>query len=233
MSFHIEAKSGEIAETVLLPGDPLRAKYIAENYLDNPICYNNIRAMYGYTGYYKGKKVSVQGTGMGVPSIAIYSSELVQDYSVKKLIRIGTCGSIQQEIQPNDIILAISASSNSSFSNLFIENGNFAPCADFQLLKTAYEIAKKLKVNVFAGNVLTSDIFYHFDHEEYWKKWADYGILALEMETSGLYTIAARLKAEALSILTVSDTLFSEHKINSQDKERNLGKMVEIALQLV
>lgn len=232
MSFHIEAKQGEIAEFVLLPGDPLRAKYISEKFLENSICYNKVRGMYGYTGYYKGKKISVQGTGMGIPSISIYVNELINDYGANTLLRLGTCGAANPKINPGDIVFALAASSNSSLNNIFFEGASFAPCADFDLLRKAWEIANNKNINAFAGNVLTSDIFYNVDNEKYWEKWAKYGILALEMEAAGLYTIAARYNAKALALLTVSDSCFVQNQLDSLQKEKNLNDMIEIALEI-
>jgi purine-nucleoside phosphorylase len=232
VSFHLEAKQNDIAEVVLLPGDPLRAKYIAENFLDEAFCYNNVRGMLGYTGIYHGKRVSVQSTGMGVPSISIYVNELLREYGVKNLIRIGTCCSIQDNIKIRDLVLAVSASSNSSLNTIFFESGYFAPTADFNLLQKSYNIALKTGKNIFAGNVLTSDVFYNIDNQEYWRNWANYGVLALEMETSGLYTIASRYGAKAISILTVSDSFYGDHELSSLEKERDLNDMIKIALEL-
>ena len=232
MSFHLEAKKGEIAEFVLLPGDPLRAKYIAENFLENSYCYNKVRGMYGYTGNYKGKKISVQGTGMGVPSISIYINELLREYDAKKLIRVGTCCSIQENIKVRDIVLAVSASSNSSLNSIFFESGYFAPSADFELLQKSHIEAAEKNKQVYAGNVLTSDVFYNLDNQDYWRNWAKYGVLAMEMETAGLYTVAARYRAKAISILTVSDSVVSGDELSAKEKESDLDEMIQIALEL-
>lgn len=233
MSFHLEAKVGDIAEVVLLPGDPLRAKYIAENFLDEHYCYNEVRGMYGFTGNYNGKRVSVQGTGMGVPSISIYINELLREYGAKKLIRIGSCCSVQENINVKDLVFATSASSNSSLNSIFFENGYFAPSADFELLHQGYNIAKNKSKKVYAGNVLTSDVFYNHDNQDYWRNWANYGVLAMEMETAGLYTVASRYGAKALSILTVTDSMHSGEELSSQEKEKDLNDMIQIALELV
>jgi purine-nucleoside phosphorylase len=233
LSFHIEAKKDDIAQTVLLPGDPMRAKYIAENFLDDYFCYNSIRGMYGYTGYFNGKKVSIQGTGMGIPSISIYVNELIKEYNVNNLIRLGTCCAIQQNIKIRDIVLAIGASSNSSINNAFFKGEHYAPCCDFLLLKKAYEIILNEKKQVYIGNVLTSDFFYHLENEDYWKLWAKYGVLVMEMETAGLYTLAARYGVSALSIMTVSDSVYVSEELSSKDKEKNLNDMLNIAFQII
>ncbi|BEP28673.1 purine-nucleoside phosphorylase [Helicovermis profundi] len=231
MSIHINAKENQIAETVLLPGDPLRAKYIAETYLEDVICYNTVRGMLGYTGTYKGKKISVQGTGMGIPSISIYVFELLNSYNCKKLIRVGSCGSINKKVKVRDIILASGASTNSSINNLIFNNCNFAPIADFELLSSAYSTAKELGINVHVGNILSTDAFYN-TREEFWKPWTDYGVLALEMEASALYTLCARHNAKGLAILTVSDSILTGESTSSEEREKTFTDMMEIALQL-
>ena len=204
MSIHIGAKAGDIAETVLLPGDPKRAKWIAENYLENLFCYTDIRGMLGFTGTYKGKKVSIQGTGMGIPSISIYITELMKDYGVKNLIRVGSAGSYQKDVNVRDVVIAMSTSTDSNINNRRFNGANFSPTANFELFKTALKVAEEKNIKIKAGNVLTSDEFYN-DNSDYYKKWADFGVLAVEMETAGLYTLAAKYKAKALSILTISD----------------------------
>lgn len=203
MSAHNEAKMGDIAETVLLPGDPLRAKYIADNFLEDVVCYNKVRNMLGFTGTYKGKRVSVQGTGMGVPSISIYSHELITQYGVKNLIRIGTCGSFNEDIKVRDVILAMTSSTDSSINKNKFNGMDYAPCADFKMLSDAYQIASAKGVNIKAGNILTSDVFYHDleNNPTPFKIWADYGVMAVEMETSALYTIAARQKLKHCQFL--------------------------------
>ncbi len=232
MSIHIGAKEGEIANTVLLPGDPLRAQYVAENFLTNPTCYNEVRGMYGYTGTYKGKKVSVQGTGMGIPSISIYVNELISSYEVKNLIRIGSCGSMQSDIKIRDIILAMSVSTDSSINKIRFSGMDYAPTANFNLLKRAYDIALKKDIRVKVGSVLTTDTFYH-DNPDSWKHWANYGVLAVEMETAALYTLAAKYKVNALSILTVSDSLVTREETTSEERQKTFDQMVKIALELV
>ena len=232
MSIHIGAKEGDIASTVLLPGDPLRAKYVAENFLTNPTCYNEVRGMYGYTGTYKGKRVSVQGTGMGIPSISIYVNELISSYEVKNLIRIGSCGSMQPDIKIRDIILAMSVSTDSSINKIRFSGMDYAPTANFNLLKRAYDIALKKDIRVKVGSVLTTDTFYHDDPDS-WRHWAKYGVLAVEMETAALYTLAAKYKVNALSILTASDSLVTREETTSEERQKTFNQMLEIALELV
>ncbi len=231
MSIHIGAKEGDIASTVLLPGDPLRAKYIAENFLTDAICYNQVRGMYGYTGTYKGKRISVQGTGMGIPSISIYLNELITSYKAKNLIRIGSCGSMQADIKIRDVILAMSASTNSHINKIRFNGMDYAPTADFNLLKKAYDIALEKNISVKIGSVLTSDTFYQDDPNS-WKHWANYGVLAVEMETAALYTLAAKFKVNALSILTVSDSLVTREETTSEERQKTFNQMVEVALEL-
>lgn len=187
MSVHIEAKKGDIAETILLPGDPLRAKWIAETFLENPVCFNKIRGMLGFTGTYNGKQISVMGTGMGVPSISIYAHELINEYGVKNLIRVGSAGSYQADIKIRDIVLAMAASSNSGINELRFGGADFAPTASFKLFQKAIETAKAKDIKVKAGNIFTSDEFYADDFESY-KKWSKFGVLCVEMESAGLYT---------------------------------------------
>ena len=232
MSIHIGAKEGDIASTILLPGDPLRAKYIAENFLTNTICYNEVRGMYGYTGNYKGKRVSIQGTGMGVPSISIYLNELITTYKAKNLIRIGSCGSMQPYIKIRDVILAMSASTDSHVNKIRFNGMDYASTANFNLLKKAYDIALEKDIPIKVGSVLTTDTFYHDDPNS-WKHWANYGVLAVEMETAALYTLAAKFKVNALSILTVSDSLVTREETTSEERQKTFNQMVEIALELV
>lgn len=230
MSIHIGTKVGDIAETVLLPGDPKRAKWIAENYLENPFCYTDIRGMLGFTGTYKGKKVSVQGTGMGIPSISIYITELMKDYGVKNLIRVGSAGSYQKDVKVRDVVIAMSASTDSNINNRRFNGGNYASTANFELFKTALKVAEEKNIKIKAGNVLTSDEFYN-DNSDYYKKWADFGVLAVEMETAGLYTLAAKYKTRALSILTISDSLVSPEITSAEEREKTFSEMIELALE--
>lgn len=231
MSIHIGAKENEIASTVLLPGDPLRAKFIADNFLEDAKCYNEVRGMYGFTGFYKGKKVSVQGTGMGVPSISIYVNELIQSYNVKNLIRVGTCGSMQEDVKVRDIVLAMSACTDSNINRIRFNGMDYAPTADFDLLKRAYDYGKEKGLNMKAGSVLTADSFYN-DDKDAWKKWAKFGVLAIEMESTALYTLAAKYKAKALSILTVSDSIVTGEETTAKERQETFTNMMEIALEL-
>ena len=232
MSIHIEAKSGEIAESVLLPGDPMRAKWIAETFLENATCYNEVRGMLGYTGTFQGKRISVQGTGMGIPSALIYCHELINDYGVKNLIRVGSAGSYQKNIHLRDIVIAMAASSTSAINNTRFVNSDYSPTADFDLFMKAVLYAKENDISIKAGNILSSDQFYEDSAEDY-KKWADYGVLCVEMEAAGLYTIAAKFKVKALAILTISDSLVTGETTTSQDRESSFSKMIEIALNTV
>lgn len=229
MSTHIQAKAGEIAETILLPGDPLRAKWIAETFLENAVCYNEVRGMLGFTGTYRGKSISVQGTGMGIPSTLIYCHELINNYGVKNLIRVGSAGSYNRDVVLRDIVIAMSASSTSGINNSRFINADYAPTANFELFMKAALYARENKIEIKAGNVLSSDEFYEDDPEGY-KIWADFGVLCVEMETAGLYTIAAKHNVKALSILTISDSLVTGDHLSSKDRETSFSKMVEIAL---
>lgn len=231
MSVHIEAKKGEIAKTILLPGDPLRAKWIAETFLEDPVCFNKVRGMFGFTGSYQGKLVSVMGTGMGVPSISIYAHELITEYGVKNLIRVGSAGSYQKEVKIRDIVLAMAASSNSGLNELRFGGADYAPTANFELFQKAVESAKAKKIPVKAGNIFTSDEFYADDFESY-KKWSKFGVLCVEMETAGLYTVAAKHNVNALSILTIADSLVTGERTTSKERETTFKDMIEIALEL-
>lgn len=230
MSIHISAKKGDIAETILLPGDPLRAKFIAENWLGNSVCYNNVRGMYGFTGTFQGKRVSVQGTGMGMPSLSIYAHELMTLYGVKTLIRVGSCGALQPDLRLRDVILAQAASSDSAMNQVRFQGMNYAPAADWDLLRAAWENSRsKEGVNVQVGSILSTDTFYNDDPES-WKLWASFGVKAVEMEAAGLYTLAAKHRCRALAILTVSDSLVTAQEMTSAERERTFKDMVEIAL---
>jgi len=231
MSTHIAARKGEIAETILLPGDPLRAKWIAETYLDQVHCYNEIRNMFGFTGTYKGRRISVQGTGMGVPSISIYTHELITQYNVKNLIRVGSAGSYQRSVKLRDIVIAMAASSTSSINKARFHGADFAPTADFDLFLQAVRVAEERGIPIKAGNVLTSDEFYADEFESY-QQWSKFGVLCVEMETAGLYTQAAKHGVKALSLLTISDSLVTLEKTSAQERENTFKEMVEIALEL-
>ena len=230
MSVHIAAKNGEIADTVLLPGDPKRAKWIAENFLENAVCYTDIRGMLGFTGTYKGKKISVQGTGMGIPSMSIYITELMKDYGVKTLIRVGSAGSYQEDVKIRDIVVALSTSTDSNINNRRFKGASFAPTVNFDLLSKVLKTAEEKNIKIKAGNILTSDEFYN-DDTSYFKKWAEFGVLAVEMETAALYTLASKYKAKALSILTISDSLVSPEITSSEEREKTFYEMIELALE--
>ncbi len=229
MSNHISAKKGDIADTILLPGDPLRAKWIAETFLTDVFCYNEVRGMYGYTGNYKGKRVSVQGTGMGIPSTLIYTHELINDYGVKNLIRVGSAGSYQKDVNVRDIVIAMSASTDSAINRGLFDGSDFAPTASSELFLKAVEIAKAKNIPFRAGNILSSDKFYTKD-VNYYKKWAEFGVLCVEMETAGLYTIASQFNVNALSVLTISDSLVTGESSSQKDREQTFNDMIEIAL---
>ncbi|MCM3755858.1 purine-nucleoside phosphorylase [Sporosarcina aquimarina] len=229
MSRHLEAKKGQIAERVLLPGDPLRAKFVAEHFLDEAYCYNEVRGMYGYTGLYKGVPVSVQGTGMGNPTMSIYATELINDYGAKKLIRIGTCGAMQKEVNIRDIILAQAVSSDSNLTDKIFYGCNYAPVADFSLLMTAFQQAQSKHAKVFVGNIYNSDEFYRETLDRL-HKFMDFGVLAVEMESTALYTLAAKYGVQALSILTVGSQLLTNEHLTHQESEQSFNEMAEIAL---
>lgn len=231
MSVHIGAKPGEIADKILLPGDPLRAKFIAETFLENPKQYNNVRGMLGYTGTYKGEKISVQGTGMGVPSISIYVNELIQSYDVKKLIRVGTCGAIQKDVKVRDVILAQGSTTDSQMNRMVFGGIDYAPLADFDLLKNAYEAGVAKGLNLKVGNVFTSDTFYRDNAKEINEKLAAYKVLAVEMETTALYTLAAKFDRQALSVLTVSDHIITGEETSAQERQTTFLDMMEVALE--
>ncbi|MCQ2981725.1 MAG: purine-nucleoside phosphorylase [Treponemataceae bacterium] len=229
MSTHIAAKEGQIAEAVLLPGDPLRAKFIAEHFLENAECYNTVRNMFGYTGTYKGKRVSVQGTGMGQPSLSIYVNELFQFYGVQKAIRIGTCGAIHESTKVRDLIIAQSACSDSSLMNQRFGDLHFAPTANFELLMKAYNAAQAKGIKPLVGSVISSDLFY--DENENWKLWAKYGVLGVEMESAELFTLAAKYGRQALALLTVSDHIVTGEATTSEEREKTFTGMMEVALE--
>ncbi len=229
---HIEVdREGIIAETVLLPGDPLRAKVIAETYLKDVFQFNSVRNMLGFTGTYKGKKVSVMGSGMGMPSIGIYSYELFNFYGARNLIRVGSCGSMQENVKVRDIVIAMAASTNSNYASQYQLPGTFAPTASWSLLKKAVDVAEQKNISVKVGNVLSSDIFYNADQDA-WKRWASMGVLAVEMEAAALYMNAAKAGANALCILTVSDSLVSHEETTAQEREKTFTDMMELALEL-
>jgi purine-nucleoside phosphorylase len=228
MSLHIAAQPGEIADRVLLPGDPLRAEWIAKKFLKDPVCYSKVRNMFGFTGIYQGKEVSVQGTGMGAPSISIYVHELFVDFDVQIAIRVGTCGAIQDSLRPRDLILAMTASTDSAFNRRALNGLDFAPNADFGLLSRANQIANERNLAHIVGGVASMDLFY--DPTDALDRFREYGVLGLEMETSALYSLALKHQRRALSILTVSDQILTGEKLSSEDREQSLAEMAELAL---
>ena len=231
MSTHINAPEGAVAPRVILPGDPLRAKFIAENFLENPKCYNEVRGMFGFTGTYKGVPVSVQGSGMGQPSLSIYATELYQFYNVQKIIRTGTCGSIQEYVKVRDVIVANGACSDSSLLNQRFGGLHYAPVSDFGLLYDAYTKAKEAGLNVHVGLVTSSDFFY--DINENWRLWKKYGVLVIEMESAELFTLAAQFKRKALSIFTVSDNILTGEKTSAEEREKTFKDMMVLALETI
>lgn len=232
MSIHISAKAGQIAERILLPGDPLRAKFIAEQYLEGAAQFNAVRNMFGFTGTYRGERVSVMGTGMGMPSLSIYVNELIRDYGVKKLVRVGTCGGMREDVKLRDIILAMSASTDSAVNKIRFAGMDYAATASFPLLKAAYDVAVKAGRATFVGQVLSSDSFYT-ENPDAWKLWAKFGVMGVEMETAELYTLAAKYGVQALSILTVSDHLVTGEATSSEERQKTFMAMVETALEAV
>ncbi len=230
MTFHIGAKPGEIAETVLLPGDPYRARWAAEKFLKDPQLVNEVRGMLGFTGTYKGNRVTLQGTGMGMPSLSIYVNELIKDYGAQTLIRIGSCGAMQENIAVRDVIIAMTTTSVATPSHTIFRELNFAPTADYSLLSAAVTAAEKSDVGVHVGGIYSSDTFYD-ERPDLTKEMTRHGILGVEMEAAELYTLAARYQRRALAILTVSDHLLTGDSLPSDQRETSFGDMVEIALE--
>jgi purine-nucleoside phosphorylase len=228
---HNGAKKGEIAKTVLMPGDPLRAKYIADTYFDNPVCVTTVRNMLGYTGTYKGREISVMGAGMGMPSIGIYSYELYNFYGVEQIIRIGSAGAIQDNINVMDIVIGAGACTNSNYAHQYGLPGTFAPIADYGLLSKAVSIAQAQGTPVVVGNILSSDVFYNADTTAM-NKWRDMGVLAVEMEAAALYMNAAKAGKKALCMLTISDHIYKAEALSANERQIGFGKMMEIALEL-
>lgn len=229
MSIHIGAKSDEIAEIVLLPGDPLRAEFTANEFLSDAVCYTRVRGMLGFTGTWKGVRVSIQGTGMGIPSHSIYVSELLREYGARTLIRIGSCGSFQESVALREIVIAMTASTDSAHNRLRFAGMDYAPAADYGLLSRACGLASERGYRFHTGGILSGDIFYK-DEPEAWKHWAEFGVLAVEMEASGLYTLAAQAGAKALAICTVSDSLVTGEALSSEDRQSSFQEMIELAL---
>ena len=230
MTIHIGAKPGEIAETVLIPGDPYRAKWAAERYLEKPKLVNDVRGMLGFTGRWKGHAVTIQGSGMGMPSLSIYVNELIRDYGAKTLIRIGSTGGMQSKVKIGDVIIAMTSSAVSTPSHAIFREFNFAPCADWGLLRAAVAAAEAMGIEPHVGGIYSSDTFYD-ERPDLNEQMTRHGILAVEMETAELYTLAARHGGRALSVLTVSDHLITGEALSSADRETSFGAMVEIALE--
>lgn len=228
---HNGAKVGDIAKTVLMPGDPLRAKFIADTFLEDVTCFNTVRNMFGYTGTYKGKKISVMGGGMGMPSIGIYSYELYNFYDVDNIIRIGSAGGLSDKVHVRDVVIGMGASTNSNFAHQYELPGTIAPIADFELLEKAVNVARDLKINTVVGNILSSDTFYD-DSTTSNDKWKKMGVLCVEMEAAALYLNAARAGKKALCILTISDHLYTGESLSAQDRQVSFREMMEIALNL-
>ena len=224
-----EAAKGDIAKAVLMPGDPLRAKFVAETYLENPVCFNTVRNMFGYTGTYKGKRISVMGSGMGVPSMGLYSYELYNFFDVDSIIRIGTAGGISN-VKLRDVVIAMGACTNSAFGDQYNFPGVLAPMASYPLVKLADEAAKRINVNAVVGSVFTADQFYNADSSAA-EKYREMGILAVEMETAGLYMTAAKAGKQALSILTISDLVFTGEGLTAAERQSNFTDMMEVALE--
>jgi purine-nucleoside phosphorylase len=228
---HLEAKAGEIAPIVLLPGDPLRAQFIAERFLEGAVRHNRVRNALGFTGEYRGTRISVQSTGMGLPSFSIYAHELLEFYGARVLIRVGTCGAMQPGVRVGDVILASGASTDSAMNRIRFGGMDFAATADFELLRRAHELATRRELTTHVGNVLSTDSFYP-DREDWWKLWARYGVLAAEMETAALYTLAARAGARGLAILAVSDQILTGEHSSADERQTGFGKMAELALEV-
>lgn len=229
MTIHIGAKPGDIAETVLLPGDPYRAKWAAETFLENPVCINEVRGMLGFTGTWKGNRVTIHGSGMGMPSLSIYVNELIKDYDAKTLIRIGSAGGMADHVGIRDVVLAMTATTNGNPSKSILRELNYAPSADWSLLSAAAKAAEKTGAKIHVGGIYSSDTFYD-ERPDLNKEMVRHGILAVEMEAAELYTLAARYKRRALAVLTISDHLYTGEALPSEDRERSFGDMVEIAL---
>jgi purine-nucleoside phosphorylase len=231
VSTHIGAVAGQIAPHVLMPGDPLRAKWIAETFLDDAECYSEVRGMLGYTGTYRGERVSVQGSGMGLPSLSIYGHELLCEYGVRTIVRVGSCGALTDRLKVRDLVIAQGACTDSSMNRIRFEGFDYAPIADYGLLRGAHDaaLARDLPVDTHVGLIFSSDSFYH-PRPELTRRLVDYGVLAVEMEASALYTLAAQHAARALAICTVSDHIVTGEETSAQEREQTFGHMVEIAL---
>ncbi len=229
MSTHIGAEPGQIAPHVLMPGDPLRARWIAETMLEDATCYTEVRGMYGYTGTWNGHPVSVQGSGMGLPSISIYLNELFADYDVQSVIRVGSCGALTPELRLRDVVIASGACTDSSVNRIRFEGLDYAPVADFDLLRKAYDAARSQQVTTRVGLLMSSDSFYH-PRPELVSRMVEYGVLAVEMEASALYTLAAKYQRRALAVCTVSDHVVTGEETTALERQETFGPMVEVAL---
>jgi purine-nucleoside phosphorylase len=230
VTIHIEAKPGDIAETVLMPGDPYRARWAAQSFLQDPVLVNEVRGMLGYTGTWQGHRVTIQGSGMGMPSLSIYANELIRDYGAKTLIRIGSTGGMQPNVRLRDVVIAMTASTVATPSSTIFKELRFAPCADFSLLRAAVAAAEAMGLTPHVGGIYSSDTFYD-ERPDLNEQMTRHGVLCVEMETAELYTLAARYGARALSVLTVSDHLITKEELPSDQRERSFGDMVEIALR--
>lgn len=232
MTPHINAPTGAFAKTVLMPGDPLRAKYIAENFLENPKLVTDVRNMLGYTGEYQGKPISVMGSGMGIPSISIYAKELITEYGVENIIRIGSCGAISDKIKLMDVVIAMGASTDSAVNRSRFANTDFAMIADFNLLSLAVDAAKKQEANYHVGNLYSSDLFYSSDESRY-DLMEKYGILGVEMEAAGLYGVATEYGAKALAMMTVTDHIRQGLHLTAEERQETLNEMIKLTLEAV
>lgn len=230
MSTHIGAKPGEIAETVLLPGDPYRARWAAETFLKDATCINEVRGMLGFTGTWKGRRVTIHGSGMGMPSLSIYANELIRDYGARTLVRIGSAGAMQEAVRLRDIVIAMTSSTLSTPSRGFFREMNFAPCADYGLLERAVAVARMRGTPFHVGGIHSSDVFYD-ERPDLMEALRRHGVLAVEMEAAELYTVAARHGVRALAVLTISDHLLTHEALPAEDRERSFGEMIEVALE--
>ena len=228
---HNNAEKGQIADCVIMPGDPVRAKYIADNYFENAVCFNNIRGINGYTGTYKGKRVSVMASGMGMPSMGIYSYELYNYYDVTSIIRIGTAGALSDKLKLMDVVIAMGACTDSNYASQFNLPGTFAPIADYELLRKATDCADNMKISTSVGHIVSSDVFYH-DNNDVNESWKKMGVLAVDMETAALYDNANRAGKKALSILTVSDHLFRDEHLLAEERSTSVDNMIKLALEI-
>ena len=228
---HNNAEKGQIADCVIMPGDPVRAKYIADNYFENAVCFNNIRGINGYTGTYKGKRVSVMASGMGMPSMGIYSYELYNYYDVTSIIRIGTAGALSDKLKLMDVVIAMGACTDSNYASQFNLPGTFAPIADYELLRKATDCADNMNISTSVGNIVSSDVFYN-DNNDVNESWKKMGVLAVDMETAALYDNANRAGKKALSILTVSDHLFRDEHLLAEERSTSVDNMIKLALEI-